>query len=251
MSKKSTTIQEDFILPSKGLLYNKPFDPHVRLRSMTVEDEMRRLSPTKQPYKMMSEIIDSCLIEKLPFSVYDAYLCDYIYLLHKLRVVTYGSDYAIKFKCPKCGNEEIIHINLDDMKVNEYNEDIKNLMSIELPRTGYTVKLRFQTPRDLDKINLEAEEMKKQNQNIDWDPVQLLTLKSLIETIDGTMIDKALINETLKRLPMMDANILSKAATKLQESVGLENTMHIECSKCDYSIDSPFLYTSEFFGPTL
>ena len=251
MSKKATTIQEDFILPSKGLLYNKQFDPHVRLRSMTVEDEMRRLSPTKQPYKMMSEIIDSCLIEKLPFSVYDAYLCDYTYLLHKLRTVTYGPDYAIKFTCPKCGNEEVIHINLDELKVNEYDDSINDLMTVKLPRTGYTVKLRMQTPRDLDKINLEAEELKKQNKDMDWDPLQLLTLKSLIESIEGTTIDKALINETLKKLPMMDANILSKAATKLQEKVGIENTMHIECSKCDYSVDAPFLYTSEFFGPTL
>lgn len=251
MSKNNTTIQEDFTLPSKGLMYNKPFDPHIRLRSMTVEDEMRRLSPTKTPYKMMSEIIDSCLIEKLPMSVYDLYLCDYTYLLHKLRTVTYGPDYAIKFTCPKCGNEEIIHLNLDDVKVNEYKKEIENLMTVKLPKTGYTVKLRLQTPRDLDKISQDREEMKKQNPDLQWDPTQLLTLKSLIESIDGGAVDPALITETLKRLPMMDANILSQAAAKLQEKVGLDNIMHIQCSKCDYNVDAPFLYTNEFFGPTL
>lgn len=251
MGKNNTTIQEDFTLPSMGMLYGKPFDPHIRLRSMTVEDEMRRLSPTKQPYKMMSEIIDSCLIEKLPISSYDMYLCDYTYLLHKLRVVTYGPDYAIKFTCPKCGNEEIIHINLDDIKVNVYDESIKELMSVKLPKTGYTAFLRLQTPRDLDNISFEVEDMRKKNPEMNWDPTQLLTLKSLIESIDGTPVDPALINETLKRLPMMDANILSQAAAKLQEKVGLENTIHIECSKCDYSVDAPFFYTNEFFGPTL
>ena len=81
--------------------------------------------------------------------------------------------------------------------------------------------------------------------------MQLLTLKSLIESINGGSVDMALIGETLKRLPMMDANVLSKAATELQGKVGLENTMHIDCNKCDYSVDAPFLYTSEFFGPTL
>ena len=251
MSKNKTTIQEDFILPSKGLMYNKPFDPHVRLRSMTVEDEMRRLSPSKTPYKTLCEIIDSCLIEKLPISSYDLYLCDYIYLLHKLRIVTYGPDYVIKFTCPKCGNEETIHINLDELEISEYNEKIKDFFTVKLPKTGYTVKLRMQTPRDLDKINLEAEDMKKANPELDWDPSQLLTLRSLIESFDGGVIDIALINETLKKLPMMDANILSKAAGELQGKVGLKNTMHIDCSKCDYSVDAPFLYTSEFFGPTL
>ena len=197
---------------------------------------------------MMSEIIDSCLIEKLPIPVYDLYLCDYTYLLHKLRTVTYGSDYAIKFTCPKCGNEEVIHLNLDDIKVNEYNKKIDELMTVKLPKTGYTVKLRLQTPRDLDKI---SQEMRKQNPDLNWDPTQLLTLKSLIESIDGGAVDPALINETIKKLPMMDANILSQAATKLQEMVGLENVMHIQCSKCDYNVDAPFLYTNEFFGPTL
>ena len=251
MSKNRTTIQEDFTLPSRGLMYNKPFDPHIRLRSMTVEDEMRRLSPTKTPYKMMCDIIDSCLIEKLPISSYDMYLCDYNYLLHKLRVVTYGPDYAIKFTCPKCGNEEILHIDLDSLKVNEYDESLENFFSVELPKTGYSVRLRMQTPRDLDKINLEVEDMKKKNPELEWDPTQLLTLRSLIDSINGGAIDAALINETLKKLPMMDANILSKAAGELQGKVGLENTIHVECNKCGYSIDTPFLYTSEFFGPTL
>ena len=167
MSKNKTTIQEDFTLPSRGLMYNKPFDPHIRLRSMTVEDKMRRLSPTKTPYKMMCEIIDSCLLDKLPISSYDLYLCDYIYLLHKLRVVTYGPDYAIKFTCPKCCNEEIIHINLDEIEVKEFNTDLEEYFNVTLPKTGYTVKLKMQTPRDLDKINLESEDMKKKNPEIE------------------------------------------------------------------------------------
>ena len=65
------TIQEEFILPSKGLIYKEKFDPHIRMRSMTVAEEMKRLSPATNPYKMMSEIIDACIIDKLPISAYD------------------------------------------------------------------------------------------------------------------------------------------------------------------------------------
>ena len=56
-----TTIQEDFSLPSKGLMYTTKFDPHIKLRSMTVADEMKRLQATERPYKVMTEIIDDCL----------------------------------------------------------------------------------------------------------------------------------------------------------------------------------------------
>ena len=59
------TIQEEYVLPSKGKLYNVPFDPTIKLRSMTVADEMKRLQVSDNPYKVMSEIIDDCLITKL------------------------------------------------------------------------------------------------------------------------------------------------------------------------------------------
>ena len=40
------TITEDYSLPSKGKIYGKQFDPAIKLRSMTGEDEMKRLSPS-------------------------------------------------------------------------------------------------------------------------------------------------------------------------------------------------------------
>lgn len=31
------TISETYTLPSKGLVYDTPFDPHIKLRSMTTK----------------------------------------------------------------------------------------------------------------------------------------------------------------------------------------------------------------------
>ena len=38
-----TTNYEIFTLPSKGLVYEKPINPTVSLRSMTVMEEMKKL----------------------------------------------------------------------------------------------------------------------------------------------------------------------------------------------------------------
>ena len=86
-SKNDITIKpkEEYSLPSKGQIYSVKFDPCVKLRSMTVADEMKRLTSTDSPYKNMSEIIESCLETKLPVSVYDMCLGDYQYLLHRLN----------------------------------------------------------------------------------------------------------------------------------------------------------------------
>ena len=250
MSKEKVTIKEDFRLPSEGMIYGKPFDPKVTLRSMTVMDEMKRLSPSKYPYKNMSEIIESCMEEKLPISVYDLCIGDYTYLLHKLRVVTYGNDYPIKFICPICNNVETINVDLDKMKINRYKESIKDFMKVKLPASGNELTIRYQTPRDLDRISNEAREMKEEFPDMVGDPTQLLTLQSMISESDGQPIDRTLIKETLKKLPMKDANAIAKAATKLNTSIGIDTNLKVHCNSCGADIDTPFRYTNEFFGPT-
>ena len=247
----AVTIKEDFELPSKGKIYSKKVDPSIRLRAMTVEDEMKRVAPSQNPYKSMSEIIESCLVEKLPIPVYDLCLGDYTFLLHKLRIVTYGPEYKLRFTCPNCGATETITVDLDDMHINEYDDSIKDLFTIKLPVTGHEVKLRFQTPRDLDRINREAAKMREDFPDMVGDPTILLTLQSLIESIDGEAIDPILIKETLKKLPMMDTNLISKTATKLNSLIGIDSDLDITCSKCGVNVKTPFRYTNEFFGPTI
>lgn len=78
----SFTITEDCTLPSLGLVYSKPVNPNVKLRSMTTEEEMRRLAHTERPYKVLCDIIEDCIVgDKLGISVYDVCLGDYQYLL--------------------------------------------------------------------------------------------------------------------------------------------------------------------------
>lgn len=64
-------IGESFTLPSKGLVYDKKVNPNIKIRSMTTEEEMKRLGHSELPYKLLSEIIDDCLVEKPGISSYD------------------------------------------------------------------------------------------------------------------------------------------------------------------------------------
>ena len=50
---KDYTISESFTLPSKGLIYDKKFDPIITLHSMQTRHEMMRLSPGEYPYKSL------------------------------------------------------------------------------------------------------------------------------------------------------------------------------------------------------
>ena len=124
------TIEEEYTLPSKGLMYAKPFDPTVKLRSMTVADEMRRLSQTKTPFKQMADLIESCLLTKLPIPVYDLNMCDYTFLLHKLRITTYGSNYTLRAYCPHCDSVVSSENNLAELRANR-NTAVKRRIRLE------------------------------------------------------------------------------------------------------------------------
>lgn len=244
------TIQEEYTLPSMGKLYNVPFDPTVKLRSMTVADEMKRLQASDNPYKVMSEIIDDCLITKLPISAYDMCMGDYQFLLHKLRVVTYGPDYKLRIRCPHCGEVFDYSINLDELKVNYLeDEDINDNFIINLPKSGSTVELRLQTPRDLDWIAHRAKEIKKNFPDMEGSPALVLTLETMIKSIDGQKLNPTLAYDNLKLLPAADMNKIVQRATKLNEMVGIDIAIKAECPDCHGDVNTTFRFTNEFFGP--
>lgn len=242
-------ITEEYSLPSKGLVYNKKFDPEFTIKSMTLADELKRLSPSKNAYKHMAEIIDSCLITKFPISAYDLCLGDYIFLLHKLRIVTYGSDYNLSYTCPYCGEESKDSINLDSMPVKEFDDSVSSLMIITLPNSELEVKLRLQTPRDLDNIARKVREDKIKFPEGDDQELSYI-IESYIDTIDGEGLDPILGRNTLKTLGMKDINYLINAADKLNESIGIDSNMMLHCENCGREIYVPFRYTDEFFRPS-
>ena len=131
----TATIFESFILPSKGLIYDKEVNPQITLRSMTTMEEMKRLSPTETPYKVMSDIIEACMQEKPAIPVYDMSLGDYQFLLHKIRIVSYGPEYKMLIKCNECGQVTESIADLDSLEVHEFTPDIIKQKMITLPKT--------------------------------------------------------------------------------------------------------------------
>ena len=245
------TIAESYTLPSLGKVYSETINPHVKIRSMTVEEEMKRLAPSDRPYKMLSEIIDDCLIEKPGISAYDLCVGDYQFLLHKLRVVTYGPDYKIITTCPYCGNKETSVINLEDLSVKAYSEDIEKYKEFVLPRSNKKIRIRMQTPRLLDDVTVKVQDFKKKATSFVGDPAFLFTLESLIESIDDKPVNPLNIQEFIRKLPMMDTNFIIKNAQKLDEGVGLNTAIELKCSDCGLEYPATFRTTAEFFGPSI
>lgn len=251
MPKKDYTISETYELPSLGKIYNKDVEPVVKLRSMTTEDEMRRLTSSDTPYKILCDIIDDCIIDDIGISSYDMCLGDYEFLLHKLRVVTYGQDYKMSITCPICNNISEVICNLDDLVPNVYDEEFENLRSITLPKSGNLIELKFQTPRILDSLSKRKKDIIKRNPDLLVDPGFLLTICSYIKSIDGQILREDQIESFVRKLPMKDANYLMSKAQEFNEKVGLNTNFECKCKHCGYEMVSTFLFTPEFFRPSV
>ena len=246
-------IANDYTLPSEGKIYGSmQVNPHVKMRSMTTAEEIRRLNHTEKPYKAMSEIIDEGLVEDICISAYDVCLADYQYLLHKLRVVTYGPMYKIGTTCPYCGSSNTHNINLDtDLTLTPFNEEeFRKYSEITLPVTKRDIKLRVQTPRVLDNVSYKIKEHKRKHPEA-GDPALLFTLESLIDTVDGERMEPFKMPDFLKALPMMDTNYIFKASQKLTSMFGLDGKLSCLCGVCGLDYNSNFRTTSEFFGPSI
>ena len=246
------TIVNDYTLPSQGKVYDREINPNFKLRSMTTVEEMKRLNHSDKPNKNIAEIMDDCLIENIGISAYDLCVPDFQYMLHKLRIVTYGPNYKLSSSCPWCGSANTNVVNLDNLNLVEFNPEVfEKYSEFELPATHKIVKLKMQTPRMLDNIATRVKDVRKKTPDFQGDPAFLFTLESMIDTIDGEVVDRYRLMDFVRKLPMLDTNYILKSAEKLNESFGLDKSLEHTCSVCGLDYTGNFRTTSEFFGPSI
>lgn len=242
------SIQETFCLPSKGKLYEN-INPSITLRSMTTMEEKKRLGSSTLPFKLLAEIITDCIVGKKEINAYDLVLGDFQYLLFKLRTVTYGSDYKLTSTCPYCGKSNDIIINLDELKLFEYQEKIEEQLRFKLPVSGKEIQIKLLTPRDLDRIDSRAKEILNKVKDYQGSPNYLLTLETIIDKVDNEKLIESKKEQFVQSLVLKDANLIQKTHDKIKLGVDTKCVTACPVCKMDYSFFLPF--TGEFLGPSI
>ena len=245
------TIMEGYELPSKGKIYTENVNPHVELRSMTARDEMKRLSPSSTPLKTLADIIEGCCIEAPAIHVYDMSLGDYEFLLHKLRIVTYGEDYKVALRCPECGEVIEAVTKLDQLGVKEYNEDeVKELQTFTLPKSNRLVTLNFLSPRMVEEMEVKVKDMKRRYKSATIDFETLVRLLVNIDLIDGEKKSETELENIITNLPALDLQKILNNIDKLNQKIGLDNILYLTCPKCGEEVTTFFRFGPEFFRPS-
>lgn len=246
------TIAEGYDLPSGGVIYEGvKVNSHVELRSMTARDEMKRLNPSTTQFKNLADIIEGCMIEKPAIHVYDMALGDYEYLLHKLRIVTYGDEYKLAIKCPDCGEIVEATAHLEELALKEFDKaKFEEHRTVVLPRSGHTVTLKFQTPRMLDEIESRLKEMRRKYKDAEVDFGILVLFTQIIDTVDGTKLDSTKLESFINKLPALDMKKIQNSLDALNACIGLDTKLTVSCPNCGGDVQTYFRFNTEFFGPS-
>ena len=251
MQQTNYTVMEGYTLPSMGKIYSENVNPHVELRSMTARDEMRRLSPSSTPLKTLADIIEGCCIEKPVIHVYDMSLGDYEFLLHKLRIVTYGEDYKVSLRCTECGEMIDTIAKLDQLSVKELDEEkIQELQTFSLPVCGRTVTLNFMSPRIAEEMEVKARDMKRKYKNATIDFDTLVRAICNIDLVDGEKKNDHELENFITNLPARDLQKILNNIDKLNQQIGLDNILYLTCPKCGEEVTTFFRFGPEFFRPS-
>jgi hypothetical protein len=200
---------------------------------------------------VLADIIEGCMLEKPKIHVYDMCLADYEFLLHKLRIVTYGDEYNMVLNCPHWGEQIETTAHLEELTLKDFDLDKFNaLRSFTLPVSGNSITLKFQTPRMLDEIDGKVKELERKYKDADINFEPLVQLKCVIDTVNGTKLDETKLETFINKLPAKDLLKIQNNINALNGSLGLNTLLTVPCTKCGNNIMTFFRFGPEFFRPS-
>jgi hypothetical protein len=214
-------------LPSKSKFYK---GAKVFLRPMTFEDEKAITVGKKYREDILKILLSRCL---KGINSKDVVLMDKLYLLMKLREISYQEKYPTVLACQSCAKPNNLIFTLDDLNIKYLEDDAEIEPEIELPKTKVKVKIKH--PRLEDEVYLNDE--LKIVDNI-W---------RFIVSING-IEDPTLITKFLKdpRIPIQDVHKLIESIFK--SDYGVSMTVKFNCDSCNYQNIDTLPLGSNFFS---
>lgn len=247
-----TSIQETYTLPSKGKIYTDMNVPEeITLRAMTTFEEKMRLG-SQSFYKTMCNIIRRCLVG-CEFDVSKLTVFDFQYLMYKLRVVTYGSEYKVDARCPSCRGDQSFVVSLDDLEVNMMSDaDIENGGVFEvgpLPVSKDVVTCRYLCISEFDEIEQKARAIKKKNPEYEGDPSYMLYMQHKIVAVNGKPLNEFELSRYVATMNARDNNYLDRKYDS-HDHYGIRLIVGETCPACGTEMEFLLPFTQEFFRPS-
>ena len=236
-------------LPSKGLLYpldNPLSSGKIEMKYMTAKEEdiLSNQNYIKQGV-VFDKLFQSLIVSKINYD--DLTVGDKNAILIAARILGYGKDYQVKYPHPITGEEELITIDLAEIKNKEVDYDLcKNLneFTFNLPKSKNEITFKVLTHKDEKQIDTEMKGLKKVNLSADV----TTRLKQSIIAVNGNREKKDIREFVDTYLLATDARALREYMRKVSPDLDLTFTFvgsdGYTQEGVDLPIDVSFFYPS-------
>jgi len=245
MSLPTETVE----LPSKGLLYpleNPLSSGKIEMKYMTAKEEdiLSNQNFIRQGV-VFDKLFQSLIVSKINYD--DLTVGDKNAILIAARILGYGKDYQVKYPHPVTGQEELITIDLAEIKNKEVDYSLcKNLneFTFILPKSNNEVTFKVLTHQDEKQIDTELKGLKKVNLSADV----TTRLKQAIVAVNGSREKKDIREFVDNYLLAADARALRDYMRKATPDLDLTFTFTGSDGYIQEGVDLPI--DASFFYPT-
>ena len=203
----------DVTVPSKGQYYQTSNGATtIRVRPMTFDDEKALVTSKNSDIDPVNLILSRC-VENVDYS--SLLQIDKLFLILKIREISFGKDYSVVITCPGCGGDNPLVIDLAELPIKYIPDFTEDPHELELKAIKKTAKVRF--PRISDEKALSLTDSAKSS------------LWRLVEEIGGYN-DKKIIAKVIKKLPLRDLHTITNDV--FGEKYGLQTKVKFICEDC-------------------
>lgn len=228
LDKLTANIRSDWQpieLPSKTSVYG---DVKVEIKPWGFEEEKVLTSTSK---KNQTDIINRLITQcTRGIEVKDLLIADKLFLLYKLREISYGNNYEVNIPCSECEFFNGLIIEINKLDVTYVPEGFQDLVTVKLPNAGVHVVIRH--PKVKDEALFRSDAI-------------ISILHKFIVSVEGND-NIFIIDAFVKRLLSQDLGVLKKAILDLD--FGLQTNIKFSCTECGETnyVDLPL--TDDFFS---
>jgi hypothetical protein len=201
-------------VPSGGRTYFGGKPGLVIVRPIKFGDEKDLATGGRGPeFNAANMLLGKCLRN---VKVSDLLLVDKLYLLLKIREISYGNDYKVTVACNGCTTENTLNLEIDQLPVIPIPDDI-DLFNIEVDLKGIKKQARVSAPL----VSEEKYLYSKTAQNELW---------RFVTNIDGNT-SKIILGKVIPKLPIADVHRIINAMSLTD--YGVQPQIKYVCDGCN------------------
>lgn len=238
------------VFPSMGLFY-KDKKSHVLVKYLTGIEENILTAPMLYEYGMaMDMALQSVILDDV--NINDLLVGDKNAIILFLRATAFGHIYDIQIVCPHCNQSGKTSFDITEMTAKDIliEPDDEGLFTYVLPKmklNNEPVIIRFRPMTHADEKAIVQQDQMFQKYNRGISIYNTLRYTNQIVSINGVS-DKEKIAVIVQKIPIKDSNSLRSYMDKAEP--GINNTVSIQCPKCNAIMKEEFKIDGHFLGIT-